>query len=325
MLTRRLALAAALGLGSALATAPAFAQGDWPNRPVTIIVPFSPGGATDITARILAEALAGQLGEAFVVENRTGAAGQIGVEAVVRAEPDGYTLLFATQGTMTVNPHIYDLKYDTRTDLMPISQTFSVDHVMVVNPSLGVSTVQEFVDLAKSKPGDLSYGSAGIGSFLQLTTVMLEQDTGIELNHVPYKGSAAAAVDLLSGDINMVMDSVPSSLGQIEAGKLVPLAVTSIKRNPKLPDVPTMAEAGVEGYGISSWGGLMAPKGTDPAIIAKLSKAVQEAYADAEVQAKFEERGLGAVASTPEGFKELLDRDYESLGKVIKSAGIKVN
>lgn len=321
MFTRRMMLAASL----VIASFPAMAQSDWPDRTVTIIVPFSPGGATDITARIVADALTNEFGETFVVENRTGAAGQIGVEAAVRAEPDGYTLLFATQGTMTVNPHIYDLKYDTRTDLMPISQTFSVDHVLVVNPSLGVNSLQEFIDLAKSKPGELTYGSAGVGSFLQLTTEMLELDAGIELTHVPYKGSAAAEVDLLSGDIDMVMDSVPTALGQIESGNLVALAVTAKQRNPKLSDVPTMSEAGVPGYGISSWGGLMAPKGTNPAIIEKVSEAVQKAYQQDDIKARFDERGLGAAASSPEDFKALLDSDYETLGKVIEAAGISVN
>lgn len=321
MISRRMLLVATCAM---MAAAPAAAQSGWPERPVTIIVPFSPGGATDITARIVADAMADHFGQPFVVQNRTGAAGNIGVEAGVRADPDGYTFLFATQGTMTVNPHIYDLPYDTRTDLMPVSQTFSVDHFVAVPPSLGVSTLQEFIDLAKERPGELNYGSAGVGSFLHLTTVMLEQAAGIELNHVPYDGSAAATIDLLAGNIDMVMDSVPSALGQIEAGNVVPLAITSGERNPKLPDVPTMEEAGVEGYAIASWGGLMAPAGTDPEIVAALSTAVQEAYQTPEVLERFEERGLGASATTPEGFAELLMRDYEALGEVIESAGISI-
>lgn len=322
MITRRMLLATAC----ALAASPALSQAEnWPERPVTIIVPFSPGGATDITARIVADALADHFDTPFVVENRTGAAGNIGVEAGVRAEPDGYTFLFATQGTMTVNPHIYDLPYDTRSDLMPVSQTFAVDHFVAVLPSLGVTTLQEFIDLAKENPGELNYGSAGVGSFLHLTTVMLEQAAGIELNHVPYDGSAAARTDLLAGNIDMVMDSVPSALGQIESGNVIPLAITGGERNPALPDVPTMQEAGVEGYAISSWGGLMAPAGTDPAIVEKLSEAVQEVYQTEEVQQQFEELGLGGVASSPEGFAELVEQDYQSLGNVIESAGITLN
>ncbi|AZQ68303.1 tripartite tricarboxylate transporter substrate binding protein [Silicimonas algicola] len=321
MITRRILLAA-----TCLALAgPAMAQSAWPDRPVTIVVPFSPGGATDITARLVADTMSDRFGQPFVVENRTGAAGNIGVEAVVNAEPDGYTFLFATQGTMTVNPHIYDLPYDPLTDLTPVSQTFSVDHFVAVLPSLGVSDLAGFIAMAKEKPGELSYGSAGVGSFLHLTTVMLEEGAGIELNHVPYDGSAAARTDLLAGNIDMVMDSVPSALGQIESGSVLALAITGGTRNSAVPDVPTMAEAGVDGYAISSWGGLMAPKGTDPEIVETLSNAVQEAYATDAIQAAFAELGLGAASSSPDGFAELVQSDYTTLGKVIESAGIERN
>ena len=323
MITRRRFIA--LAGASLLAPRSAFAD-EWPTRPVTIIVPFAPGGATDIVARLLADELRQKFGQPFVVENRAGAAGNIGVEAVVRAPPNGYTLLFATMGSLTTNPHLYtDAKFNVERDLVPISQTFKVDHILVVNPRLPVKNVADLVAYAKANPKKLTYGSAGVGSSVQMFAVLLEMRTGIELTHVPYKGSAPALNDVVAGHIDMLMDSVPTSLPQIEAGNTRPLAVTSGTRNKRLANVPTMMEAGVPDYDTAAWGSLMAPAGTPPDVIARLSAGVQEAYKKPQMQKEFADRGVEAVASTPGQLAMLIKRDTELWGQVVKAGNVTLN
>lgn len=299
---------------------------DWPSRPVTIIVPFAPGGATDIVARLLAEELRQRFGQPFVVENRAGAAGNIGVELVVRAPANGYTLLFATMGSLTTNPHLYtDGKFNVQRDLVPISQTFKVDHILVVNPKLPVKNVAELVALAKANPDKFTYGSAGVGSSVQMFAVLFEIRTGIKLRHVPYKGSAPALNDVVAGHIDMLMDSVPTSLPHIEAGNTRPLAVTSGTRNKRLSNVPTMMEAGVPDYDTAAWGSLMAPAGTPPDIIVKLSAAVRDAYRKPQLQKEFADRGVEAVATTPEQLAAMIRRDTELWGQVVKEGKVSLN
>ena len=313
----------ALTAASVLAPCLARAADEWPSRQVTIIVPFAPGGATDIVARLLAEELRQRFGQPFVVENRTGAAGNIGIEAVVRAPANGYTLLFGTMGSLTTNPHLYtDAKFKVERDLLPISQTFKVDHILVVNAKLPVKSVAELVAHAKANPGRMTYGSAGVGSSVQMFAVLLEMRTGIQLVHVPYKGSALALNDVVAGHIDMLMDSVPTSLPQIEAGNTRPLAVTSGTRNKRLPNVPTMMEAGVPDYNTAAWGSLMAPAGTPVDIVAKLSVAVQEAYRKPALQKEFADRGVEAIASTPEELASLIKRDTELWGQVVKAGKV---
>ncbi len=298
---------------------------DWPTKPITMIVPFAPGGATDISARILAEQLSKELGKSVVVENRTGAAGNIGVAAAVKAPADGHTLLFATMGTLTTNPHLYkDAGFDVGKDLVPISKTFEVDHVLVARPSLGVKTVKDLLAMAKEKPGQLTYGTAGIGSSVQMFAVLLEDMGGVKMQQVPYKGSAEARVDVMAGNIDMVMDSVPSAQPFVKNGQLVALAVTSGKRNPNLPDVPTMIEAGIPGYDVAAWGALMAPAKTPPAVIEKLSKAVTAALANPDVVKKYKDNGIDPVGSTPQALSKLIVDDTERWGKIVKAAGIKI-
>ena len=302
------------------------AADDWPARPVNIVVPFAPGGATDIVARLAAEELRQRFNQSFVVQNRTGAAGNIGVEAVVRSPADGYTLLQATMGTLTTNPHLYtDAKFRVERDLAPISMTFKVDHILIVNASLPAKSVKELVALAKANPDQLTYGSAGVGSSVQMFAVLLEMRTGIKLRHVPYKGSAPALADVVGGHIVMLMDSVPTSLPQIEAGKTRALAVTSGTRNKRLPNVPTMQEAGVPNYDTAAWGSLMAPAGTPPDILKRLSAAVQEAYKRPQVQTMFADRGVDAVSSTPEQLSALIRRDTELWGQVVKAGKVTLN
>ena len=323
MTTRRpfAALLAACLLGTNLARAD-----DWPSRPVTIVVPFAPGGATDIVARLLAEELRQRFDQPFIVQNRTGAAGNIGLEAVVRAPADGYTLLQGTMGSLTTNPHLYtDAKFKIERDLLPISLTFKVDHILIVNPRVPAKNVGELVVYAKANPDKLTYGSAGVGSSVQMFAVLLEMRSGIKLRHVPYKGSAPALADVMAGHIDMLMDSVPTSLPQIEAGKTRALAVTSGVRNKRLPHVPTMMEAGIPDYDNAAWGSLMAPAGTPPDIVKKLSLAVQEAYKKSQVQMTFSERGVEAIASTPEQLSALIRRDTELWGQVVKAGKVTLN
>jgi len=306
---------------------PIFARAaDWPTRPVTIVVPFAPGGATDIVARLLAEELKQRFDQPFIVQNRTGAAGNIGLEAVVRAPADGYTLLQGTMGSLTTNPHLYkDAKFSIERDLAPISLTFKVDHILVVNPGVPAKSVKELVALAKANPDKLTYGSAGVGSSVQMFAVLLEMRTGIRMRHVPYKGSAPALADLLGGHIDMLMDSVPTSLPQIEAGKTRALAVTGGNRNKRLPNVPTMMEAGIPNYDTAAWGSLMVPAGTPPDIIKRLSLAVQEAYKKPQAQKTFSDLGVDAVASTPEQLSTLIRRDTELWGQVVKAGNVTLN
>lgn len=297
---------------------------EWPTKPITMVVPFAPGGATDVSARILAKGLSKELGQSVAVENRTGAAGNIGVAYAVGAPKDGYTLLYATMGTLTTNPHLYKESFDVQRDLVPISKTFEVDHVLVVRPNLGVNSVAELVALAKQKPDELTYGSAGIGSSVQMFAVMLNMMAGIQVRQVPYKGSAEARVDVVAGNIDMVMDSPPSALAQIQSGDLKALAVTSSKRNATLPDVPTMDEAGIKGYSAAAWGALLAPAGTPQPIIDKLSAATQKVLASPEVIAEYRKNGLDPVSSTPEQLKDLITSDTKRWGEIVQQAGIKI-
>ena len=312
------ALLAACMLCPALARA-----ADWPTRPVTIVVPFAPGGATDIVARMVAEELKQRFDQPFIVQNRPGAAGNIGLESVVRAPADGYTLLQGTMGSLTTNPHLYkDAKFRVERDLAPISLTFKVDHILIVNRSLPAKNVRELVALAKANPDKLTYGSAGVGSSVQMFAVLLEMRTGIKLRHVPYKGSAPALADLMGGHIDMLMDSVPTSLPQIEAGRTRALAVTSGVRNKRLPNVPTMMEAGIPNYDAAAWGALMAPAGTPPDIVKRLSAAVQETYKKPQVQMTFADRGIDALASTPEQLSALIRRATALWGQVVKAGNV---
>ncbi|WP_173930992.1 tripartite tricarboxylate transporter substrate binding protein [Chelativorans sp. Marseille-P2723] len=314
-----------LGLAAAacILTGAAAAQ-EWPSKPITLVVPFAPGGATDVSARILADQLSKELGQSVVVENRTGAAGNIGVAYGAAAAPDGYTLLYATMGTMTTNPHLYETDFDVMEDLVPISKTFEVDHVLVVRPSLGVDTLEELIALAKEKPEELSYGSAGIGSSVQMFAVMLEMMADIEMRQVPYKGSAEARVAVVSGEVDMVMDSPPSALPHIESGELVAIAVTNSRRNRTLPDVPTMQEAGLEGYEAAAWGALMAPAGTPDEVIQKVSEATQAALANEEVINRYHDSGLDPVSSSPEELRDLIIADTKRWGEIVEAAGIRV-
>jgi tripartite-type tricarboxylate transporter receptor subunit TctC len=327
MLTRRRFTGLLAAVSTAVIFAPSLALAQqWPTRPVTLIVPFAAGGSTDIAARLLAEELKKKFNQTFIVENRGGAGGNLGVEAGARAAPDGYTLTVGTMGTLTTNQHLYtNMKFDAQKDFEPISQMFKADHVLVVNPKVPAKNVQELIAYAKANPGKLTYGSSGAGSAVHMFAVLIALRTGIDIRHIPYKGSALALNDLVAGTIDILVDTVPSSLGQIRGGNTRALAVTTAKRNASIPDVPTMQESGIPDFDFASWGALLAPKGTPADIVKNLHAAISEAYSKPEVVKSFADKGSDAVGTTSQGLADLIKRDTKIWGDVVKAGNITVN
>lgn len=313
---------------SMLATvpAPALAQaGSWPGRPVTIVVPFPPGGGTDTGARILAEQLTRRWGQTVVVENKGGAAGQIGADMVAKAKPDGHTLLMGNIGTQAINPALYKkLSYDANKAFAPITLVAELPLAMMVNPGVPARTVKEFVAYAKSKPGQLSYSSSGAGGGPHLAAEMFKDSTGSFIVHVPYRGGGPAVSDLIAGHVQLSFMTVFEASGHLKAGKLRALAVTSDKRVPALADVPTLAEAGVPGFNSISWIGLLAPAGTPQEVTDKVAADVRAVMAQDEVKRKFSELGAIPAAGTPTSFAKLIDDDRRRYAQIIQDRKITV-
>ena len=324
-LAKRLAGAAVLaGLLCLVGAGSARAQ-DYPNKPVRLVVPFSPAGTTDVLARLVGERLSASLGQQFVVDNRPGAAGNIGTAQVAKAEPDGYTLLMGTVGTHAINSSIYPtLPYDPVKDFAPVTLVATVPNVLVVNPEVPANSVKELIALAKEKPGELNFASSGNGTSIHLSGELFKTMAGVDMVHVPYKGSGPAVVDLLGGQVDMMFDNLPSSAPQIKAGKLRPLAVTTKERSPMLPDVPTMAEAGVPGFESYSWFGILAPAGTPEAIVNKLQGEIAKALADPAMRERFAEVGAVPVGDTPAEFADLIAAETAKWAKVVEEAGVKL-
>ena len=317
---KRIALAA-LALFAAAAL-PAAAD-SWPSKPVKIIVPFGPGGFTDVVARTLQKELAPALGQPIIIENRPGAGSTIGTDAVAKAAPDGYTLVMVST-THVISPHLYKkMTYDPIRDFAPVMKLVEGPYVMVVHPSLGVSTVQEFVALAKKRPNEIFFASSGNGSAQHLVGALFMQMAGVKLTHVPYKGSNAAMQDLLGGQVKLSFVGMPNALPNL--GKLKALAVTTTKRSPDLPDVPTMDEAGVKGYEATIWLGMLAPKGTPREIVDKLNADIRKVLADPEARKLMRKAGVEVATSTPEEFQALMERELDRWGKVVKETGATVN
>ncbi len=314
-------------LAGLAAPAPARAQAAaWaPSRPLRFVVPFPAGGATDVAARILAERLTEALGQPVVVENRTGSSGNIGMENVVRSAPDGHSLLMGTSGALMVNPHLFpNLGFDPARDLAPVSLAFTTDNALVVNPNMPAQTVAEFLALARSRPGAFSYGSAGAGSSTHMAAELFRLAAGIQVLHVPYRGSAPALNDTVAGNVQFMVDQLPSCIGQIRAGQVRALAVTGPRRSPLLPDVPTMAEAGLPGAENTSWGAALVPAGTPDAAIERLNAALREAVAVPAVRDRMAQAGADAAASSPAELAALMRREAERWGKVVREARISV-
>lgn len=320
--TRRFALAmCGAALAMSIAT-PVLAQDAYPSKPVTLVVSYAAGGGTDAIARVFAARLEKALGGRVIVENRPGAAANIGTEVAAAADPDGYTLLIGNQGPMAVNPHIFKLKADPETALDPIAMIADASLVVVVGPRLEVNTLGELVEAAKSR--ELVYGSAGNASASHLGALLLGQTAGIKVKHVPYKGAGPAVNDLVGGHIDFMVTTIPSAIGLIESGTLKALAVTGEKRFDSLPDVPTAIEAGVTGYTASAWYGLVGPKGMPAEVKSKLEAATSETLGDAEFVEKLKKDGAVPSSMGPQAFSDFMAKERARWGGVVKAADIKV-
>jgi len=301
----------------------AFAQA-WPAKPVTFIVPFPPGGGTDITARTIAARLTAKWGQSVLTENRGGAGGIVGADAAARAKPDGYTLLIANVGITSINPALYSkLPYNPDTAFTPISLVCELPFVLMASPSFPPNSIKELVAYAKAKPGAVTFASSGSGGSPHLTAEIFQAATGTRMTHIPYKGGGPAMIDLMSGQVNLLFASVLEGSGHIKAGKLKGLAVSHAKRNPALPDVPTLAEAGVKDAESGSWIALLAPAGTPATIIDKLNSDVNETVSVPDVRDKLIAQGAVPQASTPKELQALIDADLRRYGRIIREQGLK--
>ena len=308
---------------AALSAAPQIARADtYPTRPVRLIVGFAPGQAIDIVTRIVAQALGERLGEQFIVENRPGAGGNIGTEAVVRAPPDGYTLLAIGSNNM-INATLYDnLSYDFIRDIAPVGSVYRVPQVMEVNPSFPARTVPEFIAYANANPGKINFASAGSGSVAHVTGELFKMMTGIHMLHVPYRGAAPALTDLIAGEVHVMFDNLASSIAHIRAGRLRPLAVSTTTRLEALPDIATVAEF-VPGFDTSAWAGVGAPKGTPPHIIDRLNQEINAVLAEATIKARIVDLGGLALALSPAEYAKQLAEETQKWAKVIRFSGAK--
>jgi len=298
----------------------------WPAHPVTIVVPFPPGGGTDTGTRILAEQLARKWGQPVLVDNKGGAAGMIGADAVAKARPDGYTLLMGNIGTQAINPSLYaKMNYDPDKAFAPVGLVAELPLAMMVNPAVPAKNVREFVALAKAQPGKLSYSSSGAGGGPHLAAEMFKDATGSFILHVPYRGGGPAIADLLAGHVQLSFMTVLEASGQIKAGKLRALAVTSDKRVSALPEVPTLAESGLPGFNSISWIGLLAPAGTPKALVEKISADLREVVGHDEVKDKLVQLGAVPAPGTPAQFATLIDNDRKRYARIIHEHKITVN
>jgi len=318
--TRRAAIALCAMLSAAL---PASAQG-FPESPVTLVIPFAPGGSTDVVGRIIAERMAQELGQQIVVENRAGAGGSLGAGTVARAAPDGYTMLMATVATHALNPLILaDKPYDPVADFAPISLLVVVPNVLAVNPELPVNNVQELIDLAKKEPGTLAYASSGNGTPLHLSGELFKSMAGVDIQHVPYQGSGPALTDVIGNQVPIIFDNLPSASAHIAGGALRPLGVTTTTRAPSFPDVPTIAET-VPGYETYTWNALFAPAGTPPEVIERLNAAALATMADPAVVERMKEFSAEIVASSPDELAAHVAAEAAKWGPVVEEAGVRV-
>ena len=306
---------------STLAT-PALAQ----TRPTRIIVPFPPGGFVDILARPLAAKLQTLFNAPFIVENRGGAGGNIGAEAVARAEPDGHTLMLSPIGPLSLNMWLFpSLSYDPRTAFAPISLVVRSPKVFCVPPGRPWRSLGELIEAARAAPGQLSAGSAGNGSSLHIALELFNRAAGVQITHVPYRGAAPAITDLVAGRLDLIIDNVPNILGQLRAGAVRPLATATPERMPQLPEVPTTAEAGLPGFLFGTWFGLVAPAGTPAPLVQRISAAVDDALRDPEVGGRFTEQGAVLAGGSPENFAQFLDAERTRLEPLIRGAGIRAD
>jgi len=320
-MTKRLLLL----IGLAFAVVAAHAQ-QFPSKPVRIINPFAPGGATDIIARTMAQKLTEAWGQAVVVENRAGASGAIGVEMVAKSPPDGYTLLIATQTTHAANPALYPkLPYDAAKDFAPLTLAGSTPLALMVKPSLPVSSVKELIDFAKENPAKLVYASGGNGTSQHLTAELMKSMSSTYMLHIPYRGAGPAMTDLLGGQVDLMFDNLPTALPHIKAGKLRGLAVTTASRSPLAPDLPTMAESGLPGFELSTWFAFFAPAGTPRAVVDKISGDMRRVLMQPDMKERLAAIGVDVRASSPDELATFQRAELAKWGKIVKDSGAKVD
>jgi tripartite-type tricarboxylate transporter receptor subunit TctC len=313
-----------LALLLASLTAPVWAQA-YPNRPVRMVIPLSPGGTTDVPGRIIAQKLSETMKQQFFVENRAGAGGTIGSDFVAKSKPDGYTLLL-TASPFVIAPHVYkEIPYNALADFAPVIRIATGPYVLVVHPSLGVKSVKELIALAKKQPGKIDFASSGNGGAQHLVTELFMYMAGIKLNHVPYKGSGPAQQDLMSGIVKVSFVGTPIAIPHMKSGRLIALGVSTAQRSPEMPEVPTIAEAGVPGFEARVWIGLLAPAGTPPEIVGKLNGEIAKLMRTEEVKKLLLPTGMEPDSDSPAQFGSFLKEDYDKWGKVVRESGATVN
>ena len=324
---KRMGYIAAIWLGFTLAlTAGAVYAQTWPSRTIRLIVPFPPGGGNDVIARAVAQKLGERLGQQVVVDNRAGANGIVGLQALMQSAPDGHTIAVGAAGPLAVNPALYDkLPYDPLKDFAPITNMVNFPLLLVTHPSVPAKTTRELVALAKAKPGTLYYSSPGSGNSGHLAGELFNSVAGVKTVHVPYKGQGPALADLLTGQVQMLYSSIPSVLPHVKQGQLNAIAVGSAKRVPSLPDIPTIAESGVPGYEAYSWVGMIAPAGTPKDIITRLNREIVDILKQKDVADKLNGQGALPVGDTPEQFGAYIKAEMEKWGAVVRAANIKVD
>lgn len=318
-------VAGALAIASTLVAVDAAAQNGYPSRPIRLIVPSAPGGGTDFTARTIGQKLGEVIGQTVIVDNRSGAAGNIGVEIASKASPDGYTLVMPIT-SFSINPHLYSkLPFDTAKDFAPIVLASSAPLFLVVNPAVPAKTVSELIALAKAKPGELNYANSGNGTTAHLAGELLKKTAGVNLVSVPFKGGGPAVIDLIAGHVQIYFSTIPAALTQVKAGRLRGIAVTTLKRVALIPDVPTVAESGLPGFEVVGWFGIFAPAGTPRPVIATLNKGINQALSAPETQQRFASQGLIPGGGTPEELGRFFHAEMKKWGVLIKEAGIPRN
>ncbi len=311
----------ALGLATELS-----AQESFPTKSIRLIVPFAPGGVSDTSGRLIAENLSKRLGQQVYVENKPGASGNIGTAQVANAEPDGYTLVLGFDGTMVINPHVFDkVPFDTLKDFAPVGKIGNAILILVANPALSAKTLQEVVTLSKQQNGGLSYGTSGVGGTPHIAGELLNQQSGAKLVHVPYKGGGQALIDVQGGTIPLVYTAVAGAYQLVKTGRVVPIAVSSAQRASSMPEVPTFIEAGLKDFVVDSWVGIFAPAKTPLAVVTRLNDELNQVLKDPEVIAKLNTLGITATPGSTEKFREEIKNDLTRYGVVVKAAGIRVD
>jgi tripartite-type tricarboxylate transporter receptor subunit TctC len=311
---------------AAFASTLAAAQGTYPNKPIRMIVPFPPAGSTDLSARAVADKLSQRLGQPVVIENKPGAGGNIGGDQAAKSAPDGYTLFVGTVGTNAINKALYSkMPFDHQKDFASVVLLSKTPNVLVVHPDLPAKSVAELIALAKAKPNELTFASSGNGTSIHLSGELFKSMAGVQMQHVPYKGSGPMLIDVMGGRVNLTFDNLSAAIQHIRAGKLRPLAITTATRAPSLPDVPTVAEAGVPGYESSSWNAIFVPAGTPKPVIERLNKELDAILKSKETVQFFADQGAESGGGTPEALDELVRTETDKWAKAVKASGAKVD